>query len=142
MSDESSLSLQGLVAPAGIDFDLHPELLGEKGMEKEIVVSLEIFNPDPFPIQTLKLMKHGEIVSKSQNLIGWGKLSKTKKELEEVAKYHQMAKPLFLQIEEFDKDLYRLRVSSGEMGIGNKNPILDRPIQCQSSPSNAAVIKP
>ncbi len=98
MSDESSLFPQLPVAPARIDFDLHPELLGEKGMEKEIVISLEILDPDPISIQTLKLMKHGKIVSKSRSLLGWEKIFKTEKELEEVAKDHQVAKLPFLLI--------------------------------------------
>ena len=142
MGDESSLSLQPLVTPVGINLDLHSELLGEKGMEKEIVISFEIFNSDPFPIQTLKLMEHGKIVRKSGSLLGWEKILKTKEEFEEIAKNHQMANLLSLQIQESDKDLHRLRVSSGEMSIGDKNPILSRPSQYQPSPSNAAVIEP
>jgi len=142
MGDESSLSVQPLVTPVGIHLDLHSELLGEKGMQKEIVISFEIFNSDPLPIQTLKLMEHGKIVSKSGSLLGWEKMLKTKEELEEIAKNHQMANLLSLQIQESDKDLHRLRVSSGEMSIGDKNPILSGPSQCQPSPSNAAVIEP
>ena len=98
MSDESSFSLQPLVIPTGIDLDLHPELLGEKGVEKEIVIPLEIFNSDPFPIQTLKLVEHGKIVSKSGSLLAWEKMLKTKEEFEEIAKDHQMANLLSLQI--------------------------------------------
>ncbi len=98
MSDESSLSLQPLVARIGIDLDLHPELLGEKRVEKEIVISLEIFNSDPFPIQTLKLMEHGKIVSKSESFPGWKKMLKTKEEFEKIAKNHQMVNLFSLQI--------------------------------------------
>jgi|APFre7841882590_1041340.scaffolds.fasta_scaffold379811_1 hypothetical protein len=98
MGDESSFSLQRFVTPLRIHLNLHSELFGEKGMEKEIVISLEILNKDSFPIQTLKLMEHGKIVSKSGRLLGWGKISKTKKEFEEIAKNHQMANLLSLQI--------------------------------------------
>jgi len=98
MSDESSFSLQPLVIPTGMDLDLHPELLGEKGVEKEIVIPLEIFNSDPFLIQTLKLVEHGKIVSKGGSLLAWEKMLKAKKEFEEIAKDHQMANLLSLQI--------------------------------------------
>src|SRR5512136_838377 len=98
MGDESSFSLQPFVTPIRIHLNLHPELFGEKGMEKEIVISLEILNLDPLPIQTLKLMEHGKIVRKSRSLLGREKMSKTKEEFEEIAKNHQMANLLSLQI--------------------------------------------
>jgi len=86
-------------------------------MKKEIVISLEILNTDSFPIQTLKLMEHGKIVSKSGRLLGWGKVPKTKKEFEEVAKNHQIPNLSPLQIQESNKDLHRLRVSPSKMRI-------------------------
>ena len=142
MGDESSFSFQRFVTPLRIHLNLHSELFGEKGMEKEIVISLEILNTDSFPIQTLKLMEHEKIVSKSGRLPGRGKISKAKKEFEQIAKNHQMANLLSLQIQESDKDLHRLRVSSSEMRIGDKNPILSGPSQYQPSPSNATIIEP
>ena len=142
MSDESSLSLQLFITPIRIHLNLHPELFGEKGMEKEIVISLEIFDSDSFSIQPLKLMEYGKIVLKSGSLLVWKKISETKEEFEEIAKNHQMVNLVFLQIEESGKDLHRLRISSSEMRIGDKNPILSGPSQYPPSPSNATIIKP
>jgi len=98
MSDKSSLSLQPLVTPIRVDLDLHPKLLGEKGMKIEIVISLEILNLDSFPIQALKLMEYGKIVSKSRSLLGWEKVLKTEEEFEEIAQDHQMADLRSLQV--------------------------------------------
>jgi hypothetical protein len=98
MGNESSFSLQAFLAPIRIHLNLHPELFGEKGMEIEIVISLEILNPNPFPIQTLKLMEHGKIVRKIGSFLGRGKISKPEEEFEEIAKNHQMADLLSLQI--------------------------------------------
>jgi hypothetical protein len=98
MSDESSLSPQPLVTPIRVYVNLHPKLLGEKGMEIEIVISLEILNSDSFPIQALKLMEYGKIVSKNRILLGWEKVLKTEEEFEEIAEDHQMADLRLLQI--------------------------------------------
>ncbi len=98
MGNESSFSLQAFFPPIRIHLNLHPELFGEKGMEIEIMISLEILNPNSFLIQTLKLMEHGKIVRKSGGLLSWEKMSETKEEFEEIAKNHQMANLLSLQI--------------------------------------------
>jgi hypothetical protein len=66
MGDEDSLPSYALLLSIGIDLHLHPELFREKGMEKKIVIPLEIFNSNAFAIQTLKLMKHGEVILKGR----------------------------------------------------------------------------
>ncbi len=52
-----------------------------------------------------------------------------------------MVNLLLLKIEESGKDLHRLRVSSSEMRIGNKNPILSGPSQTSPSPSYTTVVE-
>jgi hypothetical protein len=39
-------------------------------MEKEIVIPLEIFDSDPFPIQTLELMEDRKVIGKDRSLPG------------------------------------------------------------------------
>ena len=141
MSDESSLPIQSSVTPLWIHLNLHSELFGKKGTEEEIVVSLKILDSNSFSIEALELMEDGKIIRESGRLIGWKKFFEPKKEFEQIAKNYQMVNLLFLKIEESGKDLHRLRVSSSEMRIRNKNPILSGPSQTSPSPSHATVVK-
>ena len=98
MSHKSSLSLQPPVTAIRVDLDLHPKLIREKGMEIEIMISLEILNSDSFLMQALKLTEDGKIVSKSGSILAWEKILKTKEEFEEIAEDHQMGDLPSLQI--------------------------------------------
>jgi hypothetical protein len=96
VSDVSSLSFQLFFTSIGIDLNLHPELFGKEGMEKKIVVPLQIFNSDSLVIQTLKLMEHGKVVRKGRRLLCEEKIFKTKEEFEKISQDHQTSDLLFL----------------------------------------------
>ena len=90
MSDESSPSFQPLIAPIGIDLDLHPELLEKKGVEKEIMIPFEILNLNSPIGEPLESSEHGKIIRKRErSLKDWGtpgrrRPFKPEKELKEV----------------------------------------------------------
>jgi hypothetical protein len=99
-------------------------LFGKEGMEKKIVIPLKIFNSDSLLMQTLKLMEHGKVVHKGREFLFGGEIFKTEEEFEKVSQDHQMAHLTLHQIQESEKNLLGLEVSSVKMGIGDKDPVL------------------
>jgi hypothetical protein len=73
-------------------------LFGKEGMEKKIVVPLEIFNSDSLLMQALKLLEHGKVVHKGRKFLFGGKIFETEEEFEKVSQNHQVSNLLFLRI--------------------------------------------
>lgn len=66
MSNECPLYSQPLFGPIRINFYIHVELFCKKGVEKEIVIPLEVFDLYALAIQTLKFFQNRQVIGKGK----------------------------------------------------------------------------
>jgi hypothetical protein len=116
-------------------------------MEKKIMISLKILNPNSLLRESLEALKNGKVLWKRKRLRNRGRILwpsrtfKSKEELEEVAQDHEVPHPLPLGIQESKERFHPFLFLSGEMGIGDEDPVLFGANQCLPSPPHTAIVK-
>jgi hypothetical protein len=147
MSDKGSLPTQLLLPTAGVNLNLHSKPVREQRLEKEVVISFNVLDPNPHPEETLETLEYRKVFRKRKRCgirpdIAWPRnISKSEKKLEEVTQNHEMPHPLPLGIQESKKRFHPFPVLSGKMSVGDENPVLFGTNQCvsPSSPHTAIV---
>jgi hypothetical protein len=91
MGNETPSSSQAFLTTIGMNFDLHFKPVLEKGMEKEVMISLEILDSNSLLEESFEAFKNGKVFRKRKRL--WGRrkillmmgILKSEKKFEEVA---------------------------------------------------------
>ena len=148
MGKKGSLPTQLLLPTVGVNLNLHSKPVREEGVEKEVVISFKVLDPNPHPGEALETLEYRKVFRKRKrgwirpNIVWPRNNSKSEKKLEEVAQNHEMPHSLPLGIQETKERLHPFPVLSGKMSVGDENPFLFGTNQCVSpSPPHTAIVK-
>ena len=148
MGKKGSLPTQLLLPTVGVNLNLHSKPVREEGVEKEVVISFKVLDPNPHPGESLETLEYRKVFRKRKrrwirsNIVWPRNISKSEKKLEEVAQNHEMPHSLPLGIQESKERFHPFPVLSGKMSVGDEDPVLFGTNQCVSpSPPHTAIVK-
>jgi hypothetical protein len=148
MGKKGSPPAQPLLQTVGVNLNLYSKPVREKSVEKKVVISFKVLDPNPRPEESLETLKNRKVFRKRKrrrirpNIVWPRILSKSEKKFEKVAQNHEMPHSITLGIQESKERSHPLRFLSGEMSVGNKKPVLFGANQCVSpSPPHTAIVE-
>jgi hypothetical protein len=148
MGKEGSLPPQVRLPAARVNLNLHSKPVWEEGVEKEVVISFKVLDPNPQLGEPPEALEDRKVLWKRKRRWGQGnfvrlrRISKSEKKFEEVAQDHEMPRSLFLAIQKSKKRFHCFPFLSGKMGVGDKDPVLFCTNQSVSpSPAHTAIVE-
>src|SRR4030042_870528 len=143
MGNIGLLPSERLLPAFGIDLHLHAKVLRKKTIETKIVIPLKIGDSNAPAIYFPKVFQNREVLPERERRLLRGPLE-TEEEFEKVTQDHEAVHPLPLEIHKPDERFHLPTFTSGEVGIGNKDPVppltrhsqsLPFPHRCNQTPS-------